>query len=115
MARLISRKAETMKRVFAKRARGICAVAVSGALALSAVAADPPDQQTIQRQDKKEEIRRKYPVEFEVNAADAPEMKDWLEKTARVCQQQYPMICEELKSDGFKPPRRVSMTLKKDY
>ena len=57
----------------------------------------------------------KYPVEFTVNASDAPEMTDWIEKTARVCERQYPMICEELRSEGFKPRQQVTMTLKKDY
>ena len=32
-----------------------------------------------------------------------------------VCERAYPMINEELKSDGFKPPRRISMALKKSY
>jgi len=57
----------------------------------------------------------KYPVEFVVDVTDAPEMKDWAEKVARVCERQYQMICEELKSDGFKPRQRITMTLKKDY
>jgi hypothetical protein len=57
----------------------------------------------------------RYPVEFTVNVSDAPEMKEWAEKAARVCEQQYPMINDELKSDGYKPPTQVSMTLKKDY
>src|SRR6516162_7518335 len=57
----------------------------------------------------------KDPVEFAVDANDAPEMKDWMAKAARVCEGQYKMICEELRSDGFKPPKRVTMTLKKDY
>jgi hypothetical protein len=57
----------------------------------------------------------KYPVEFTVDTTDAPEMKDWIEKVARVCERQYQMIGEELKSDGFKPPKRVTMALKKDY
>jgi GNAT superfamily N-acetyltransferase len=57
----------------------------------------------------------KYPVEFVVDATDAPEMKDWIEKAARVCERQYQMICEELKSDGFKPRQRVAMALEKDY
>src|SRR5262249_18816130 len=57
----------------------------------------------------------KYPVEFVLDVSDAPEMKDWIEKTARVCERAYPMINEELKSDGYKPPTVVSMTLKKDY
>jgi hypothetical protein len=57
----------------------------------------------------------KYPVEFTVNVTDAPEMKDWIEKVARVCERQYQMICEELKSEGFRPRQRVTLTLKKDY
>jgi hypothetical protein len=57
----------------------------------------------------------KYPVEFFVDVTDAPEMKDWAEKAAEVCERQYPMICEELKSDGYVPPHSVLMALKNDY
>ncbi len=57
----------------------------------------------------------KYPVEFVVDVSDAPEMKDWADKAARICERQYPMINEELKSDGFRPRRVVKMTLRKDY
>ncbi len=32
-----------------------------------------------------------------------------------ICERAYPMINEELKSDGFKPPRLVRMTLKSSY
>ena len=55
----------------------------------------------------------KYPVEFIVDVSDAPEMKEWAEKSARICEQQYTMINEELKVEGFRPPRRVRMKLKK--
>jgi hypothetical protein len=57
----------------------------------------------------------KYPVEIVVDVAGDPEMKTWAENTARICERAYPMINEELKSDGFKPPRRISMALKKSY
>ncbi len=57
----------------------------------------------------------KYPVEFVVDVSDAPEMKEWAEKAAHVCERQYPMICEELRSDGFTPLTLVSMTLKTSY
>jgi len=57
----------------------------------------------------------KYPVEFTVNVEDAPEMKPWAEKVARICERAYPMINEELKSDGFKPATQVTLTLKSDY
>jgi hypothetical protein len=57
----------------------------------------------------------KYPIEMVVDVSDAPEMKEWAEKVARLCERNYPMICEELKSDGFKPRTVITMTLKKDY
>jgi hypothetical protein len=57
----------------------------------------------------------RYPVEFTVNVSDAPEMKEWAENTARVCERQYPMINDELKSEGYKPATQVTMTLSKDY
>ncbi len=57
----------------------------------------------------------RYPVEFVLDTKDAPEMREWLEKAAHVCEEQYPMICEELKSEGWKPRNVVTMTLKSDY
>jgi hypothetical protein len=57
----------------------------------------------------------RYPVEFVVNVDDAPEMKDWAEKAARICTEQYPMINEELRSPGYKPATVVRMTFKNDY
>lgn len=57
----------------------------------------------------------KYPIEFIIQVSDAPEMKEWAEKAARACEQAYAMINEELKSDGFKPRRVITMELKKDY
>jgi hypothetical protein len=56
----------------------------------------------------------KNPIEIVPDATDAPEMKDWLTDVAKLCEKQYPMICDELKSDGFTPPTRITMTLKKD-
>jgi hypothetical protein len=57
----------------------------------------------------------KYPIEFVVDVTDAPDMKDWAEKAARVCERNYAMISEELRSEGFKPRNVITMTLKKDY
>ena len=37
---------------------------------------------------------------------DAPEMKDWAEKVARLCESWYPRLVDELPSDGFKPTQR---------
>jgi hypothetical protein len=57
----------------------------------------------------------KYPVEIIVDVADAPEMKEWAENAARTCERAYPMINEELKSEGFKPRHMFTMSLKSDY
>ena len=56
-----------------------------------------------------------YPIEFVIDVADAPEMKAWAEDVARLCERWYPRINEELKSDGYKPARQVTMSLKSDY
>jgi hypothetical protein len=56
-----------------------------------------------------------HPIEFIVDVSEAPEMKDWAEKVARVCERNYAMICEELKSEGFKPRNVITMRLKRDY
>lgn len=57
----------------------------------------------------------RYPIEFTVDVSDSPEMLDWANRTARICERAYPMINEELKSEGVKPPHQVTMRLKKDY
>jgi hypothetical protein len=57
----------------------------------------------------------RYPVEFIVNVDDAPEMKEWAEKTARLCERWYSAINEELSSPGFRPRRVVTMTLSNRY
>lgn len=57
----------------------------------------------------------KHPVEFIVNVDDAPEMAEWTRKAARVCERHYDMICDELRSDGYKPTTTITLTMKKDY
>lgn len=57
----------------------------------------------------------RYPVEFVVNVSDAPDMKAWAENVARICERAYPMINEELKSDGFQPTSVITLTMKRDY
>lgn len=56
----------------------------------------------------------KYPVEVIV-ASDDPEMLEWVTKAGHICEHEYDMINEELKSDGFKPTTTFTMTMKKDY
>ncbi|MDB5306577.1 MAG: basic secretory protein [Gemmataceae bacterium] len=57
----------------------------------------------------------RYPIEFALDVADAPEMRKWGEKVIRVCERQYPMICDELASEGYKPPTQIRMALNADY
>jgi hypothetical protein len=57
----------------------------------------------------------KYPVEFVVDVTDAPEMKSWADKVARLCEAWYPRINEELRTDGYKPPTVITMSLKSSY
>jgi hypothetical protein len=56
-----------------------------------------------------------YPVEFVVDVSDAPEMKEWADKAAHICEQEYPLLCDDLKSDGWKPRRIIEMRLKSNY
>jgi hypothetical protein len=53
----------------------------------------------------------KYPVEFTFDVREASEMKDWAQKAARICEQQYTMINDVLRDDRFQPPHRVKMRL----
>lgn len=57
----------------------------------------------------------KYPVEVIVDSKEVPEMKDWMDKSARINERAYQMICEELKSEGYTPKTVVPMTMKNDY
>jgi Peptidase of plants and bacteria len=57
----------------------------------------------------------KYPVEVVVDVSDAPDMKEWADKCARICERAYPMLNEELASDGFKSAHLIRMTFKNDY
>jgi hypothetical protein len=90
-------------------------LAIPLAAGVALLADNEPTHRTLQSEKKKQESQQKYPVEFVVDVTDAPEMKDWAEEVARICERQYPMICEELKSDGFKPAERIMMALRKDY
>ncbi len=57
----------------------------------------------------------RFPIEIELDVADAPEMKAWAENVVRICERHYPMICTELASDGYRPPTQIRMAFKSDY
>lgn len=56
-----------------------------------------------------------YPVEIAVDVSEAPGMRGWAEEVARLCERWYPRLNEELKSDGYKPARRITITLSRHY
>ena len=56
----------------------------------------------------------KYPVEITV-ASDDPEMLEWITKAGHICEKEYGMICNDLRSDGFKPRTTFPMSLRNNY
>ncbi|AGA29557.1 basic secretory protein-like protein [Singulisphaera acidiphila] len=56
-----------------------------------------------------------YPVEIAVDCSDSPEMKEWADKVARLCELWYPRLNEALKSDGYKPANYIKMRISSSY
>ena len=57
----------------------------------------------------------RFPVEFTLDVTDAPEMQAWGDKVVRVCERQYPMLCDDLASSGYRPMTEIRLVMKKDY
>lgn len=56
-----------------------------------------------------------YPVEIAVDCSDAPEMQEWADQVARLCELWYPRLNEALKSDGYKPTNYITMRISSSY
>jgi len=56
----------------------------------------------------------RHPVEFAVDATDAPELTGWANRTAQTCERAYPMICDELAAEGFRPPSLIPFVIRRD-
>ncbi|MCY2989299.1 MAG: basic secretory protein-like protein [Planctomycetota bacterium] len=57
------------------------------------------------------------PAQYEIvfDTAETPELTDWVKSRLRpVCEQWYPKIIELLACDGYRPPRRFTVTFRKD-
>ena len=53
--------------------------------------------------------------EITIDASDMPELKDWVDaKLQPACEKWYPKIVEMLASEGYRPPRRFTVTFHKD-
>jgi RNA polymerase sigma factor (sigma-70 family) len=57
----------------------------------------------------------KNPLEIVVDVTDAPQMREWAAEAARTCERAYPMVCEELQSDGFTTGNVLTLALKNDF
>ena len=52
--------------------------------------------------------------EIRMDYSEVPEMKEWAEQAKAAMEKCYPVFADLLKSDGFTPPRVVSVKIKKD-
>lgn len=57
----------------------------------------------------------RHPVEFTVVCDDAPQLREWTEAAARLCEQWYDALHAALGADGMTSADRVTLTLSKDY
>jgi hypothetical protein len=103
---LIAPMAISAEKPAATSSAGLSAVLSNEALAKSAASAkaDANDDAA---------LRAKYPVTVTVDVSDAPDMKDWAEKAAKIVEQWYPRMCDYLASDGFTPPKKITLIFKK--
>lgn len=49
---------------------------------------------------------------IELDSSEAPELKEWGEKARTICEQQYPILCEMLNSEGFTPRADLKIVFK---
>ncbi|MHC5536758.1 basic secretory protein-like protein [Singulisphaera rosea] len=53
-------------------------------------------------------------VRVRLDVSEVPELTAWGEKAKSLCETWYPKITEMLETDGFRPPRSVTLAFKKD-
>jgi hypothetical protein len=51
------------------------------------------------------------PIDFVTDTSRAPELKTWAANAAQRWQAAYPLICAELASPGYEPPRVIKVTV----
>jgi hypothetical protein len=54
----------------------------------------------------------KAAFEIKMDCSEVPEMKEWAEQAKAAMEKCYPLFAEQLKSDGFTPPRVVTVKIK---
>jgi hypothetical protein len=48
-----------------------------------------------------------------LNTDEAPELKEWAEKSKVICQEWFPKLCEALPSEGFEPAKEILIVFRK--
>ncbi len=56
-----------------------------------------------------------HPVEFTVICTDAPELREWTEETARLCEQWYDSLNDFLTAKDTHPTDRITLTMTRRY
>jgi len=51
-------------------------------------------------------------VKIKVDTSEVPDMAPWAAHAKKLCEENYPMICRELGSNGYKPPTKVKIVFK---
>lgn len=56
-----------------------------------------------------------HPVEITVRNQDAAELQVWTEAAARLCEQWYDALNDELASENFQPTAKIALTMRRNY
>ncbi len=51
-------------------------------------------------------------LEVTLDTSDAPDMADYAQRLKKVCEDNYDLVCKELREDGFAPPTKVTIQIK---
>jgi hypothetical protein len=54
------------------------------------------------------------PLQVSLDTTQAPDLKEWGEKAAKLCLAWYPRISHTLRSDGYTPPEAILLVFEKD-
>jgi hypothetical protein len=72
----------------------------------------PPSPPAADRAAKAKAANEQPAVKITLDTSEVPDMASWAAKAKELCEKNYPMICRELASDGFKPPTRVKIVFR---
>ncbi|HYG73738.1 MAG TPA: basic secretory protein-like protein [Planctomycetota bacterium] len=56
----------------------------------------------------------KFSAAINVDYSETPDLKEWAERALKDADEQFPVIAERLKSEGYTPPRQITLFFRKD-